>query len=154
MVGTSAEGYRAALQRLIALYHEEGPEIAIHTMISARWPAYTESLDRVMPGAFDQAVRDAAATFDSELPALLEWRFGEGEASQIAQPTLSVLGEASLQLSPRFGESHEWLLSHLPSAQGHVMPKTHHFLQMEDPAGLAAAIAPFLSRHPMSTEAA
>jgi pimeloyl-ACP methyl ester carboxylesterase len=150
MVGNSGEGYRIALQQVVQFYRDKGAETAVDAMLRARWPDYRDGLGRLMPNAFAQAVKEASATFESELPALLEWRFGEDEAHRITQPVLSVVGQESVHLSPRFGEAHEWLLSHLPAAEGYVLPNAHHFLQVENPMDMAEAFAAFLMRNPMS----
>jgi 3-oxoadipate enol-lactonase len=103
----------------------------------------------VLPGAFDQAVADAATFFEAELPAGLEWAFGEDEAKRVAQPVLVVLGEKSVALHPRFAETQELLLSWLPNAEGFLLPGATHFLQVEKPRAMAEALADFFVRHPM-----
>ncbi|NLN09309.1 MAG: hypothetical protein GX186_06880 [Methanoculleus thermophilus] len=53
---------------------------------------YRPLLDRVAPGMFEQAIIDAGTSFELEVQALLEWRFGEAEAERITQPALAVIG--------------------------------------------------------------
>jgi hypothetical protein len=48
--------------------------VAVDEFLRLRWPAYRESLQRVLPGAFEQAVADAAWFFEAALPAALDWR--------------------------------------------------------------------------------
>ena len=112
-----------------------------------RWPAYRAHLDRVLPGAFEQAVADAATFFDAELAGGLDWQFDEAEARRIAQPALVVLGEESVKLHPRFAETYRLLLEWLPEAEGFVLPGATHFLQMMSPRPLADALGAFLGRH-------
>ncbi len=147
MVGTSAQGYRGSLVRGAERYREVGAVVVVDEFLRARWPGYHDILNRVLPYAFDQAVADAETWFEHELPELLDWRFGEAEARRISQPVLSVLGGESSTLSPRFGEAHRLLLAWLPHAEGAVLPGTTHFLQIEDPRGLAEALAAFWERH-------
>ena len=149
MVGASAQGYRESLARGVERYREAGAAVVVDEFLQARWPGYRAALDRALPGAFAQAVADAGTSFERELPGLLGWRFGEAEARRISQPALSVLGGESDALWPRFGETHRLLLAWLPHAEGFVLPGTTHFLQLEDPRGMAEALAAFWARHPL-----
>ena len=147
MVGASAQGYRESLARGTERYREAGAAVVVDEFLQARWPGYRAALDRALPGAFAQAVADAGTTFERELPGLLGWRFGEEEARRISQPALSVLGGESDALWSRFGETHRLLLAWLPHAEGFVLPGATHFLQLEDPRGMAEALAAFWARH-------
>ena len=62
---------------------------------------------------------------------------------------LSVLGGDSEALWERFGEAHRLLLDWIPRAEGVVLPGVTHFMQLQDPAGIAAALAAFWARHPI-----
>jgi 3-oxoadipate enol-lactonase len=119
-----------------------------------RWPGYREPLERALPGAFARAVADAATWFEHDLPGLLNWSFGEAEASRIDQPALSILGGASNALWARFGEVHRLLLAWLPRAEGSVLPGTAHLMTIENPRGVAAALAAFWARHPIPAHTA
>ena len=149
MVGASAQGYREALAQGVERYREAGAAVAVDEFLQARWsgPGYRVALDRVLPGAFAQAVDDAGTWFEREVSGLLGWRFGEAEARRISQPTLSVLGGESDALWPRFGETHRLLLAWLPHAEGVVLPGATHFMQLQDPRGMAEALAAFWARH-------
>ena len=147
MVGASAQGYREALARGAERYREAGAAVAVDQFLEARWPGYRAPLDCALPGAFAQAVADAATSFEGEVPALLGWHFGEAQARRISQPALSVLGGNSDVLWSRFGETHRLLLAWLPRAEGCVLPGTTHLMQLEDPRGLAEALAAFWARH-------
>ena len=50
----------------------------------------------------------------------------------------------------RFGETHRLLLGWLPHAEGFVLLGATHFLQVEDPRGMAEGLAAFFARHPFS----
>ena len=141
MVGASAQGYRESLARGVERYREAGAAVVVDEFLQARWPGYRAALDRALPGAFAQAVADAGTSFERELPGLLGWRFGEAEARRISQPALSVLGGESDALWSRFGETHRLLLAWLPHAEGFVLPGATHFMQLEDPRGMAEALA-------------
>lgn len=110
---------------------------------------YRSYLDQKIPGAFEQAVADAATPFEMELPGLLDWSFDEVKALRITQPTLAVLGAGSNALWPRFGETHRMLLEWLPHVQGFILPDATHFLQIQNPGGMARALGDFFVQHPI-----
>ncbi len=147
IAGASAPAYRESLRRSIDRSREAGAATVVGEFLQARWPGYRDVLDRALPGAFAQSVADAATPFECELPGLLNWHFGEQEAKRIGQPVLSILGGDSTNLSPRFGETHRLLLEWLPHADGLILPGTTHFPHLEDPRGVAAALAAFWARH-------
>jgi pimeloyl-ACP methyl ester carboxylesterase len=149
MVGASAQGYRDALAQGVERYREAGAAVAVDEFLQARWPGpgYRVALDRVLPGAYAQAAADAETWFEREASGQLAWRFGEAEARSISQPTLSVLGGQSDALWSRFGETHRLLLEWLPYAEGFVLPGTSHLMQLQDPRGMAEALAAFWARH-------
>ncbi len=147
LVGTSAQGYRESLAQSTARYREVGAEVVVDAFLEARSPGYRPLLDRALPGALAQAVTDAVTTFEGELPGLLDWRFDEAEAQRVSQPTLCVLGGESAALWSRFGETHRLLLGWLPHGEGFVLPGATHFLQLENPRGMAEVLAAFWARH-------
>lgn len=154
MVGTSAQTYQEALARNVRRYLEGDAEGTVDEFLRARFGAgYRAYLDRVLPGAFGQAVADAGTTFNLELSALLEWHFTESEAKRITQPVLAVLGGESDILWPRFGETNQLLLAWLPHAERFVLPGATHALQMQNPRDMAQALAHFLARHRLSIPA-
>ena len=151
MVGEGAQGYRESLARGVERYREAGAEVVVDGFLQARWPGYRATLERVLPGAFAQAVADAETWFEREASGQLGWHFGEAELQRISQPTLSVLGGESDALWSRFGETHRLLLAWLPHAEGFVVPGTTHFMQLENPRGMAEALAGFWARYPLAT---
>jgi pimeloyl-ACP methyl ester carboxylesterase len=110
-------------------------------------PDYRASLDRVMPGAFERGVADAATFFAQELPALREWTFTREAASRISQPVLAVMGERSPSVSPIWPRRHEILLTWLPNVEPFVLPGTTHVLHIEEPRAMANALVTFFARH-------
>ena len=147
MVGAGAQGYREALARGVERYREAGAAVVVDEFLQARWPGYRATLERVLPGAFAQAVADAETWFEREASGQQGWHFGEAEVRRISQPTLSVLGGESDALWSRFGETHRLLLEWLPHAEGFVVPGATHFMQIENPRGMAEALAAFWARH-------
>ena len=148
-VGASAQAYRESLVAGAQRYREAGAAVAVEEFLRARWRGDRAALERAAPGAIAQAVADAGTSFEGELPGLLAWRFGEAEGRRLRQPALAVLGGESGALGPRFGEAHRLLLAWLPHAEGAVLPGTTHLMHLEDPRGLAAALAAFWARHPL-----
>ncbi len=149
LVGPKEQAYRDALKRNIEQFDEADAETIVDEFIGARWPNYRPTLDRLLPGVFDQAVADSPTVFLAELPGLLRWPFGEAEARRITQPTLSILGGDSDALGRRFGDAHRFLLAHLPNAEEVVLPGMTHLPQLQDSALTAAALIDFWARHPM-----
>jgi pimeloyl-ACP methyl ester carboxylesterase len=149
-VGESAQGYRDAIARGEQRYREAGAVVVVDEFLQARFgTAYRGGLDRVLPGAFAQAVADAGTAFEQEMPGLREWSFTEVQARRITQPVLAVLGGDSDALWPRFGETNRLLLAWLPNAERFVLPGAAHGLQMQNPRVMAEALADFFVRHPL-----
>jgi len=149
MIGASGGPYREALAGGEQRYREVSAAVVVDEFLQARCPGYRDHLDRLVPRASAQAVADAGTWFERELPGQLAWRFGEAEARRLTPPALSVLGGESDALWSRFGETHRLLLAWLPLAEGAVLPGATHLMQLEDPRGLAAALAAFWARHPL-----
>jgi pimeloyl-ACP methyl ester carboxylesterase len=154
-VGESAQGYRDALAQGEQRFREVGAAAVVDEFLQARFGAtYRLGLDRVLPGAFAQAVADAATAFEQELRGLREWSWEEAQAQQTTQPVLAVLGADSEALWPRFGETNRVLLAWLPNAERFVLPGAAHGLQMQNSRGMAEALAGFFARHPLRSGAA
>ncbi len=149
IVGASAQGYRESLLHGVERYRQAGAAVVVDEFLQARWPGpgYREALDHVLPGARAQAVADAETWFEHEVSGQLSWHFGEAEARCISQPTLSILGGESDAHWSRFGETHRLLLTWLPRAEGFVLPGTTHLMLVQDPRGVANALAAFWAHH-------
>jgi pimeloyl-ACP methyl ester carboxylesterase len=147
----SAHTSRGFVERAVQLHREGDNAGAIDTFLRAICgPDYREVLDRSLPGAFDQHVADADTFFEVELPAMRQWLFTKEDARRIVQPALAVIGAKSLELSPVWGERQELLLSWLPHVEPFVLPDATHLLQVQNPRGMAEALAAFFKRHPIS----
>src|SRR5215216_1044418 len=97
-------------------------------------------------GAGDKAGASADTFFGHELPAGQQWAFTQEDASRITQPALLVLGERT---DPIFRERRELLLAWLPNAEPFELPGATHLLYLENPCGMAEALAAFFTRHPL-----
>jgi pimeloyl-ACP methyl ester carboxylesterase len=146
----SAHTSRAFVGAAVELYRTGDKPGAIDTFLrGVCGPGYRAALDRALPGAFDQHVRDADTFFEQELPALRQWSFGPEDARRITQPALAVVSARSLALDPIWGERHQLLLDWLPHVESFVLPDATHLLQIENPRGLAEGLAAFFARHPV-----
>ena len=108
---------------------------------------YKAAVDRAIPGALDQAARDAATFFEGEFPAAAEWALTREEAARFGKPVLSVLGAntgTSIGL-PVYTEIHERVLEWFPNAKGFVLPGAAHLLEVENPHDMAEGLAGFLT---------
>ena len=118
-------------------------------MLGVAGPDYRAVLDRVLPGAFEQAVADADTFFGEELAAVQEWTFTKEDAARITQPALAVLGENSVAT---FAERRRLLVEWMPQLELFDLPDATHLLHVDNPHGIAAAIADFFARHPINQE--
>ena len=87
------------------------------------------------------------------MPALQQWSFRPEDARRVTQPALAIVGERSLQLDPIWGERHQVLLDGLPNVEPLVLPDTGHLLEVENPHGVADALASFFARHSLTVPA-
>ena len=111
-------------------------------------PDYRDPLEQGLPGAFEQAIADADAFFAQELPALWQhWSFTAEDARRITQPVLAVVGENSARTFP---ERRELLTSWLPNVEPFELPRATHLLHVQNPRGMAEALASFFARHPLT----
>jgi pimeloyl-ACP methyl ester carboxylesterase len=132
-----------AMECYMAGDREMATDVFFTGVFNADWKAVMEA---AIPGAVDQAVASADAFFGREVPAIGVWSFGPAEAATINVPVLSVLGTAS---APFFSGSrpnlHEWFRD----VDDFDLVGANHQMQVMDPAGIAAALAGFFSRHPL-----
>ena len=148
LIVPSAQQFMDAMGPVFQMYEAGNKTGAIDGFLQAVvGPEYRSVLDRVLPGAFAQAVADADTFFRIELPALQQWSFTQAEAGRIMQPVLSVLGADSHTLWPGWGEVHQLVQAWLPQAEAFVLKGATHGLQIIDPKGMAEGLAGFFARH-------
>jgi pimeloyl-ACP methyl ester carboxylesterase len=112
---------------------------------------YRDRLERGLPGSFEQAVADADAFFAEELPALQRWSFTQEDARRVGAPALAVLGqETEHTFPPRL----ELLVSWLPDAELFELADATHLLHLQNPCGVAEALASFYARHALGASTA
>jgi pimeloyl-ACP methyl ester carboxylesterase len=140
-----------AMGQLLQMYEAGNATEAVDRFLqTVMGTQYRGLLDRLLPGAFAQAVADADTFFRIERPALEQWSFTQEAAGRIAQPVLAVLGADSSTFWPGWGEGHRLLQAWLPQAETFVLAGAMHGLQLFDPKGMAAALAGFFARHPLA----
>ena len=108
-------------------------------------PHWRSAVEGAVPGGPEQAEKDARMFFEVELPALQAWGFDAERARRITQPVLHVIGSES---GPFFEANEQHFRSLVPHAEYAVVPGVNHMMQMQDPKGVAAPLADFLSRQP------
>lgn len=141
---------RAAMAPVFEAYRAGDKARAVDGfMRNVSGPDYRSVLDQVLPGAFEQGVKDADTFFGQELPALQQWALKREDAARITQPVLSVVGAESKEVSPIWPERHEMLLTWLPKAEGFVLADATHLLHVQHPRAVAEALAAFFARHPL-----
>jgi pimeloyl-ACP methyl ester carboxylesterase len=136
----------AALARALAplsdRYQAGDAEGAVHGFLALVGDRnWREAIDQTVPGGIEQAVKDAATFFETEVPGVPRWSFGPQQAAAITCPVLSVLGSNT---SPLFVEGRQLLHAWFPDCQDADIAGATHLLQMQAPGPVAAAIAAFL----------
>jgi pimeloyl-ACP methyl ester carboxylesterase len=152
MMVPSAQQFFEAMAPVIQRYQAGDKAGAIDAFLRVvAGPDYRAVFDQVLPpGAFEQAVADAATFFQVELPALQEWTFTPELAQRITVPVLTVLGEHSGEVASVFPEGQDLLRAWLPQTESFVLPGATHALQMQNPRGMADGLADFFARHPLA----
>lgn len=148
-------GGKAALERtftpVMAAYRagdkRKAIEIFSDSIFGQGWQAIVE---KTVPGRLEQGFKDADA-FMQDGAAVQQWQFGPGQAALIRQPVLSLLGTRPAQpYTHQFSENGRALLhAWFPQTEDADVPTTH-LLQMQDPRGVARALAEFFARHPIA----
>jgi pimeloyl-ACP methyl ester carboxylesterase len=141
----SAGEFLAANRQLIEDHRLHGPATALGRFLTTViGPDWRRDIERHLPDAVAQAEHDAGTFFATDLPALLAWRFGAGDARRITQPVLYLGGTAS---GPWFAEVRQLILAWLPHAEEVMLTGAGHSLALTHAPQVATAIASFLRRH-------
>ena len=143
-VPSSAE-FRAANARLQEVRRARGPGTALEEFLAlVVGPDWRTEVEQRLPGAAEQMQRDTTTFFDTDLPALLSWRFDANDARRINSPILQISGSDS---GPWFAEVRDLLLSWLPQTEDVLLTGADHSLALTHTPQVAEAIANFLGRH-------
>ena len=146
----SAKPFFEAMAPAIAKYAAGDPAGAVDGFISlVGGPDWRSNVSQMIPGAPEQAEKDAATFFEVELPALGRWSFDAARARQISQPAIYVIGTESGVFSE---EGKRLCESWMPQTEGFTVAGATHLLHQESPrasAEVARGLAEFFARHPM-----
>jgi lipase len=104
-------------------------------------PDSAAELDRLVPGALDEAMAGADGFFAVELPAAIGWSFAPGDVPADL-PVLTVRGTES---APRSVEGAEIVRSWFPGSGTQVLKGASHLLIAEQPAEIAERLREFWS---------
>ena len=145
----SSGEFRAANARLMETRRVLGADAALEEfltlVIGSDWRA---EIEQRLPGAAEQMQRDTTTFFDSDLPALLSWRFAAEDARRVTRPVLQISGSDS---GPWFAEVRELILAWLPQAEDELLSGADHSLVLTHSPQIADALAAFLGRHAIPT---
>ena len=145
---SSSAAVLAALQPVFAAYTAGDTATAVDLFLRhVCGDGYRETLERVVPGAFDEALVEADLFFQAEMPAVQQWSFGPAEAQRITQPVLNLLGADS---EPRFVEGSELMQSWFPDAERLSVPDAGHLLMVQNATAVAQGLEDFIARHPIA----
>ncbi len=141
------------MMRAIQIYQSGDKSNAIGAYLGfVAGPEVRATLDRVLPGAYEQAIRDADTFFQIELPALRSWKPTSAETRSISRPILFVGGEKTVaadamkEIAPKIAA--EWF----PHAERVWIPRATHFSQLSNLEGLSEALDGFFGRHPLEVQ--
>jgi len=124
--------------------HPGALAIFMSAVSGVEWARGRALLEACIPGAVEQAIKDADTFFGVELPALTEWTFGAEQAARLDRPVLSMLGS---ETQPVWVEVAEFLRSSLPQVEEHTIDGAGHLLPIQQPEAVAREMAEFLGRH-------
>lgn len=150
-VPSSATLAATVVQPAFAAYLAGDKAVAIDTFLAGvGGPEYPDLVDRVLPaGAREQAARDADTLFAVEAPSVGRWGFDPDWLATLTQPTLSVLGARSDEVSRVCGEANALVQARVPNVEAYLLPRATHFLQLQNVTDLADALGTFFDRHPL-----
>ncbi len=138
-----------ALEAYASGDHADAIAIFLSAVGGVEWTKGRALLEESIPGAVEQAVKDADTFFGIELPALTEWEFGPEQAARLDRPVLSVVGS---ETQPVWVEVAEFLRSALPQVDECTIDGAGHLLQIQRPEPVARGMAEFLGRHSIGSD--
>lgn len=144
------QGAAPVLEAYASGDHEGAVSMFLSAASGLDWADCNSLLQHRVPGAVEQATKDADTFFGVELPALIQWTFTAEHAAAIRQPVLSVLGSQTGQL---WVEIAQFLRVNLPHSQERTIDGVGHLLHIQEPEPVAQAMTEFLARHPLQGEA-
>jgi pimeloyl-ACP methyl ester carboxylesterase len=148
----SGAAHVEALGPVVGRYQKGDPAGAVDGFLAeVCGREWRTKIPRVIPGAAQQAERDAATFFELELLGVGAWTLDELKAADLTLPVLYVLGSESL---PYLGEGKELIRSWFAQTEDCIVKGANHALQMQEPQAVAEEIADFFGRHRSKRRAA
>jgi pimeloyl-ACP methyl ester carboxylesterase len=139
------------MMRTTQIYHSGDKSGALETYLKfVIGSEVRATLDRVLPGAFEQAIKDIDTFFEIELPALRSWSPSPVQTRSIKKPILIVLGENTLFTDAAKEAESKISAEWFPQAERVWIPKATHFSQLSNLQGLSEALGGFFAKHPIS----
>jgi pimeloyl-ACP methyl ester carboxylesterase len=148
----SQQQFMAGMAKVNEIYETGDKRGALQAFLETRaGEAFRDVLNfLVQTGEFETAVKDADTFLQVEMPSAYRWDFSPEQAAQIKIPVLSILGAHS---PPRAQKVEEFLIAWIPHTEKLVLPGAEHALALMDPPGIAAALAGWYAKHPMTVSA-
>lgn len=130
-----------AIRPLLEVYEASGAQAAMKSFLGMVGGVdASATLQRVVPGAVDDAIAQARQFFEVELPAVARCACGPADVAGITPPVLNVLGGAS---DPRFTRSCELIQQWLPHAHRSTVAGANHLLIADHPVEVAQTLDRF-----------
>jgi 3-oxoadipate enol-lactonase len=126
--------------------HEQAFGAFMAAVSGLDWNRCRQTLETHAPGVVEQSIKDADTFFGIELPSLAAWTLDPDRASEITQPTLSVLGS---ETQPLWVEVAAFLETNITDVREVRIDGVGHLLHLQRPNPVATAISTFLRQHPM-----
>jgi pimeloyl-ACP methyl ester carboxylesterase len=146
----SAAAFNAEVRPAFAAYRAGDAADAVARFLAVvsglPWEEYVQLIEQRVPGGVGQAIADADTFFTVEVPALAGWGFSADSATGIGCPVLSVQGAATHAF---FRDGRLLLRRWFPNLEYADVPDGGHLLPLENPGGVAAALAEYFARHPI-----
>jgi pimeloyl-ACP methyl ester carboxylesterase len=145
-----AEQFKQEIMKIFQIYQrgdKAGAIDAFLRLVLSR-PDYRTQLDAALPGAFDQAVRDADTFFTIELPAMQSWSPTIESTKQIKQ-SVQYVGGAESFFAPAAKELGNIMAQWFQSSETIWIPKATHGFLTTNKKGLVEALYSFFARHPL-----
>jgi pimeloyl-ACP methyl ester carboxylesterase len=144
-----AAAFHVQLTPLIEMHRSGNSAKAVHLWMrlvaGSDWRA---TLDEQIPGVGDQAIQDAAGTFEYDLEAMRHWDFTAAGASRIGQPVLHIVGSRTAVGRRSITDMFQ---AAVPGAELLTIPDADHTLHMTNPELAAATVDEFLRLHPIQS---
>jgi pimeloyl-ACP methyl ester carboxylesterase len=142
MNAAMAAGFSEMITPLVDMHRAGDSAKAVDMWMSAGNSDWRTLIEERIPGAGEQAVADAAGTFDFDLAAIRAWDFEATDAARITQPVLYVTGSRSGH-RPSIAAMFQ---AAVPHTTAEVIPDADHIVPMTDPRTVADVVATFLHR--------